>query len=460
MQIGVIGGGVAGLAAAHHLAAHPEARSGKLEVTLFESAPRLGGKVRSQASDGYLVEWAANGWIASRGTLDLARSLGVSEAVRPAARSAARRYIVRGGRLHLLSPNPLGLLSSPLLSLPGRLRVLLEPFISAGARVPDESVEEFAARRVGPEAARVLASAAVAGIFGGDSREISMASAFPRLSELEARYGSVVKGLSAARRARRESCEGEPSGGGLLSFEGGMEEWARALAAPLGERARVSSKVAAVVEQPRGGVRLELASGPSLELDLAIVATDAGAAAPLVEPVCPETARLLPRIRSAGLAVVALAVPEDAFGAGGDGYGFLVPRGEKLRVLGALWESNLFAGRAPEGQALVRVMLGGARDPEALDLADEELVRIALQDLERAVGLRAAPIRTWVVRQRAGVPQYRVGHAALLAEIDRAMAAHPRVLFTGSSYRGVAVSACMEDGARVAEAAITSLQRR
>jgi len=454
-RVVVVGGGITGLAAAHALV-----ESGAAGVTLVEAADRVGGAIRTEEIDGFRVEWAASGFLDSgAGTLRLIERIGLAQRLAPANPAAARRYIFRGGRLHLVPMSPIGFLRSPILSIRGRLRVLGEPFAPRGAGGVDESVHAFAARRIGEEAARVLVGAMVSGVFAGDARRLSLASAFPVMRAMEARHGSLVRALIAKRLAARRAgavggrAVGGPSGpaGRLTSFAGGMEEMPRRLAERLGERARVRAPVEAL-DAPAGepGWRVRLAPGETLAADAVLLACPPSEAARLVAPRDAPLAELLAGIARAPLAVIALGYRLSDLATLPDGFGFLVPRGEELRPLGALFDSNIYAGRAPAGRALVRVLIGGACDPDAVDLDDGRLVTLARDTLRRACAIDAEPCLVRVVRHRAGIPQYVTGHAERLRRIEGRLAAHPGLYVAGNGYTGVAVSACVADGERVA----------
>ncbi len=254
-RVVVVGGGVSGLATALALRDAAAAQGRAVEVSVVEAAPRLGGNLRSERSDGFVVEWGPNGFLDNApATLDLVERIGLDGEIQPADPQAARRFLYRRGRLHELPGGPLSFLFNPVLSLPGRLRVLGEPFAAARPAGVDESVHAFATRRIGEEAASVLVDAMVSGVFAGDARALSLASAFPKMAAMEAEHGGLVRAMLArgrerrvarkdaeARRARGEDVRrltraGGPAGPGgtLTSFRGGIETLIEGLARALG----------------------------------------------------------------------------------------------------------------------------------------------------------------------------------------------------------------------------------
>jgi oxygen-dependent protoporphyrinogen oxidase len=472
-RVVVVGGGIAGLATALAVRDRAAARGEPLSLSLLEAAPRLGGNIRSEKADGFTVEWGPNGFLDNvPASLALVRRLGLASELQPADPRAAKRYLFRGGRLHLLPAGPGSFLGSPLLSLRGRLRVLREPWTPPPAAGADETVHDFAARHLGEEAASVLVDAMVSGVFAGDSRRLSLASAFPKMAAMEAAHGSLVRAMlakgrerraaqreAAARRAQGDEvaeamvgvAAGGPAGPGgtLTSFRGGLETWIAALGRELGSAIETGR---AVVSLAREGPqwKLELDGGERRQADAVVFAIPADAAARIVDRLDAELAAALAEIPSAGLAVVALAYDAAAIGGAPDGFGFLVPRGEGLRILGCLWDSSLFPGRAPAGKVLLRAMIGGAHDPAAVELGEEELLRSVRGDLQRAMGVTADPERCWVFRHPLGIGQYTVGHRARLARIAERLARHAGLHVAGQSYFGISMNACVEKAAATA----------
>jgi protoporphyrinogen/coproporphyrinogen III oxidase len=455
-RIAVVGGGIAGLAVAFEIL---EAHGDRVDLTLFEAEPRAGGNIRTEPIEGYRVEWAVNGFLDNApDTLDLVRRLGIADRLVRANPAAARRYIYRRGRLHLAPLSPPAFLASPLLSIAGRARVLAEPFIPRrrAASDGDESVFDFAARRIGHEAAAVLVDAMVTGIFAGNARELSLASTFPKMAEMERDHGSLVKAMIAKRRAAGASGEGTTGGpagpgGQLTSFGEGMEELPRALAARLSGRIALGARVESIepAASPSRFV-IRIVRGESREFDSIVLACPSWRAAEITASLDAELSRLLAEIRSAPVAVVALGYRLANLGAPPDGFGFLIPRGEGLRALGALFDSNLFAGRAPDGAALIRVLAGGAHEPSLAAAPDADLVDLARDTLRRACAVTAAPAFIRVIRHARGIPQYTLGHAARLAAIDARVARFQGLVLAGNSYRGVSVNACVSEARRVA----------
>ena len=478
-RIVVVGGGIAGLATAFELRQRAARVPGGLDVRLIEAAPRFGGNLRSERDSGYRVEWGPNGFLDNvPATLDLVRRLGIEGELVPSDTAAARRFLFRNGRLHLLPSGPGSFLTCPVLSVSGRLRVLGEPF---SRRHPggDETVYEFARRRIGAEAAHVLVGAMVSGIFAGDARELSLASCFPKMAEMETEHGGLVRAMVAKQRlrgaAQRRLAElrargddapelelpGGPAGpaGRLTSFRGGIQTFSDALAGALGGAAECG-RPACRLHREEDGWHLDLAAGEELVADQIVLAAPAALAAPLVAALDEELAATMRCIQSASIVVVALAYDAVALGGAPDGFGFLVPRGEGPRVLGCLWDSSIFPGeRAPAGKVLLRVMIGGALDADAAGLADDQLLRIVSADLALTMGLSAAPERHWIFRHVPGISQYTVGHARRLASIAERLHALPGLHVAGQSYFGVSMNSCCEQAARFAEERIAALER-
>lgn len=434
-RVAVVGGGVAGLAAARRLAAR-----GDLDVVVWESAARAGGVIATSQAGGFVREHAANGFLtAPGGAADLCAELGVE--VEPARPAARRRWIVRGGAMRAV-PGEI----AKLVGWRALAGVLAEPFRPRKLGGEDESVASFARRRLGREIADAVVAPFCTGVFAGDAEQLSVRAAFPKLVELEAEGGLLRGGASRALRSMMKG------GGGprarLSAPVGGMGALVDALARELGPRVRLGAPVVAIeADERRRAVRM--ADGRLEECDAVVLAVPAAVAARLVSDSSRELAGVLDEIRYAPVAVVHLGYRREDLAHPMDGFGFLVAPGEDLRVLGCVFESVLYSGRAPAGHLLVRCILGGARDPGALELDDAAMIERSHQDLDRVLGVRGAPVHRNVVRWPRAIAQYTVGHQARVARAEE-LADPLGIVLAGSGYHGVSVNACAGGAGRIA----------
>jgi len=466
-RVAIVGGGISGLTTALHLTDRAGEVPDGVEVVVLEASEAPGGNIRTDRHQGFIIEAGPNGYLDNVPTTPaLVRRLGLESQVQKAEESAANRYLYRNGRLHLLPSGPVGFLKSSVLSLPGRLRVFLEPFGRAKPNGVDETIFDFASRRIGTEAASILIDAMVSGVFAGNVHELSLASSFPKMARMEEEHGGLVRAMIAgmkrkraakkdveARRARGEDVEaltqpGGPAGPGgtLTSFRNGLDTLPKTLARELGEVVRFEAPVVELewAGPVEGAWTLRLENGEALPADAVVVAVPSPRAAPLLGTLDPEVGAVVAEIRTASLAVVALAYEAEAMGGAPDGFGFLVPRGTGPRILGCLWDSSVFPGRAPRGKVLLRAMIGGAHDPEAVSLSDQELLDQVRSDLHLAMKLEAEPLFTRIYRWRMGIGQYTVGHQERLDRIHRALARTPGLWVAGSSFYGISMNACIE----------------
>jgi oxygen-dependent protoporphyrinogen oxidase len=433
----VVGGGIAGLAVAR------EVRGRGGDVLLLEASERLGGYVRSELFDGVLFEHGPQGFLGeSPGVLDAVDALGLRADLVPAADAARKRWIYRGGRLVAIPTSPVAFLASSLLSASGMLRLLREPW-ARGAPDGPESVHAFAERRVGREAAEVLVDAMVTGILAGDPTALSVEACFPKMPRLEREHGGLFRGLRAKRKAG-----GSAFGSRLHSFRGGMEDLARAMAAELEGRVRCGA-IVTTVERIGAGWSVRLERGETVEAAAVVLAVPARVAARLVSGVSAELAGLLAEIRCASVAVAGLVFPRERVQHPLDGYGFLVPGG-RFPILGCLFESSIFAGRAPEGKVLLRAMVGGSRNPDAASRPPDVIVANALEVLRPILGIDGDPLVRRFAVHRDAIPQYDLAHPERMRRIDRALEALPGLHLAGASYRGVSVNHLVGEAAAIA----------
>ena len=445
----VVGGGIAGLAIAWELRTRPGGLSEGVGVHVLEAAPHAGGNIRTERRDGYLCEWGPTGFLDDvPATLDACDRLGLGPRLTPANEHAERRFIVRKGKLRELPSGPFSFLGSDVLTLRGRLRVFGEPFIPPRRSDEDESVFDFAKRRIGREAALVLVDALVTGIWAGSADRLSLRSALPKLAALERDHGGLVRGMIAKRGAG-----GGATGprGRLTSFPDGLSELPAALIASLGSRLRVGARVTTIERLNQGGFRVAVDGAPSLDAAAVIVACPSWFASPLLADLDAPLSTQIDGIPTVPVAVAHLGFArEDAKGL--VGFGFLVPRGESASVLGVLLPSNIFPRRAPEGHVLATVMLGGARNPSAVQATDRTLVDTAVATVRELAGVRGDPRFTMVIRHARAIPQYVLGHADRLTAIEARLREIPGLFLAGNSYRGIAINSCLAEAPSVASA--------
>jgi protoporphyrinogen/coproporphyrinogen III oxidase len=456
-RVAIVGGGLSGLALAHAMKRRSTPDS-PMEVAVFERDQRAGGPLRTDRVADFLYEHGPNGFLDSAmATMALVDDLGMTSRLQLSHDHARRRFIYRGGRLRPVPSGPLGLLTSGLLSVPGALRLAAEPLIRRPAVPADESIHAFAARRFGDEAAAVLADAMVAGVFGGDARQLSMRACFPALARMEAEHGSVVRALLAQRGTtgdRRRLPLGR-----LTSFKGGMGELVDALTSALGPNLHLSTGVERL-RRVGGCHELTLSNGRTIVADAVVFAAGGAATARLLADTDATLAADLTAIPSAPMVTVCLGYRAGAIGCRLEGFGFLAPRSAGLRLLGVLWESSIFPDRAPAGHALLRVMVGGATDPDVVDLDDQRLVARVRTELRATMQVNGQPDLVRVIRHRPGIPQYVGGHAERVARIEAALERRPGLFVGGHAFRGVGINACIEDASSLADRVIGALARR
>lgn len=434
-RIAVIGGGIAGLTAAYRLSrAH--------DVVVFEREAAAGGKIRSQKmAGGYLFEWGPSGFLASAEAVQtLVDELDLRDVLTPAREAAKKRFIYWNGRLHALPAKPPEALKMTILSPLGKLRALGELFVAKGTGAEDESVLAFMQRRFGREVAERLVAPALLGVSGGDAATTSLAAIFPRVREIEAAHGSVLRGMM--KGPRRST--------GLVSFaEGGMQTLSDRLAERLGARFRGGTVVERIVRD--GAAWRVVHDDGATTVDGVIVATPADAAADLLAGVDQTLAARLREIPYAPMRVVGVAFPASDVPVPLDGFGFLAARNQGVRLLGAFFTSTIIPEHAPPGTAYLRIFLGGSTDPGIAALDADAVKEIVLADLHTVLGITAQPIAHHEILWSQAIPQYGLRHRAIVSEIEAREAQLPGLAIAGNAYRGLGVGDDVRDALAVAD---------
>jgi len=463
-KVVVIGGGISGLATAWLLRERARRRDVDLDLTLLEKEDRPGGKIRSIREEGYLCEWGPNGFLDSKPqTLELCGALGIDGKLLRSNDSARKRFIYSAGELHRLPEGALSFFASRLISWPGKLRLALEPtpLIPGPPGGIDESLADFARRRLGGEALDKLIGPMVSGIFAGDPEMMSLVSCFPRIAELEREYGGLVRAMfRLAGKRRRERAAGKavssPSGPGgvLTSFSEGIQCLTDTLAGSLGGIVGTGKDVVRIRRGKSAAWRIGCRDGGESEADIVIVASPAHAAADMLSGCDDALSDALRLIPYAGMAVVCLGFERKRLDHPLNGFGYLIPGKEGRTILGTLWDSSMFSNRAPEGKALLRSMVGGACFPGHIGLGDDEMTARVRHDLRETMGIDTEPSFIRIFRHQKAIPQYTVGHGARLKFLGERLGALPGLILTGNSYRGIGLNDCVAAAERAADEAL------
>jgi oxygen-dependent protoporphyrinogen oxidase len=460
-QIIIVGGGISGLSTAFNLQQKVKEKGLTAEIKLIEANKTLGGKAQTFKQDGYLVEVGPNGFLDNKpSTLQLVYALGINNQLQPSNDAAKKRFIYSNGKLKQLPESPASFLASDLLSIRGRIRVAMEIFTKPKPEGIEESVADFARRHMGQEAVDKLIHPMVCGVFGGDAEKLSMQSCFPLLLEIEKQGGGslilgMIKRMREAKKAGVKMKATAGPGGRLTSFKGGMQTLVDALARRLEGNVLKGKKVERI--EKTGKRYYVYLDRKTLEADVVVTATPAYTTAQIIGDLDPEIAEELRKIPYAPIAVAAIAYDRGDLKHPLDGFGFLVAKNEKRRIMGSLWTSSIFSGRAPEGKFLFRNMLGGAMQPEMALLSKEEIIEVAQEELKDILGIDAEPVFTKVFKHEKGIPQYLIGHAKRLERIEVRLKKYPGLFMTGNAFRGIGINHCTEDAIHTAEKVIEYL---
>ena len=437
VDVAVIGGGISGLTAAYELQ-----RRG-VSAHVFEAASRPGGVIRTDRFDGWVIDGGPDALLVQKpAAVALCRELGLADRL-IATQQPRTAYVLReGGLVPLAAGSFLGfpvslaaLALSPLFSWGGKLRVAAEIAIPRGGG-RDESIASFVARRFGREAVDYLAEPLLAGIHAGDVDALSIAALFPRLVEAERQSGSVLRAIRALHV--------KPSAqGAFVSLPGGVGELVETLAATLPSGAMtLSARVTGLSSADGYTVHTEQGAVSARGV---IMCTPAYVTAELLRPIDASLATLCEGVTYASTATVAFGYRRSQIGHPLNGTGFVVPRIEGRPLLAATWVTSKWPGRAPADCALLRGFLGGGRDPRRLDASDDELIRIAREELTEILGIEGEPLVTRLYRFPRQSPQYTVGHVDRVAAIDRRVAALPGLFVAGSGFRAIGIPDCIAD---------------
>lgn len=457
-RVVVIGGGISGTAAAWVVSRKAREMSEAVDVVLLEREDDVGGKAWSVSEDDWLFETGPLGYLNNEPIVDeLVDEVGLREDALRAGAAQSRRFVYLDGRLREVRSHPLGFLTSGLLSPRALLRAAREPWVPKKTDDEDESVWNFAARRLGDDFADRLIHPMTLGIFAGDAKRLSLPASFPVMAELERDHGSLVRAQIARSRARRRG-ELPPRRSTLCSFRRGMQSLPRALVRRGEFRTRTSTTVATLSRQNGAGWNVVVEGDDRIPADAVIVACEGWGAVPILEAASPSVSRELREIDYPPVYVVALGYGPEARAAIPEGFGVLIPRNAGYRALGVTWDGYLFP-RGEDEQLLVRVLLGGAFDPDVAKLDPEAVTAIAEEEMARLLGVPEAPryrrARLW---PRA-IPQYELGHLDRVRRIEDELARTPGLFLAGNALYGPSFGKAAARGVACADAAVEYLSK-
>jgi oxygen-dependent protoporphyrinogen oxidase len=444
----IIGGGITGLTAANRL------RGDGASVTLFESGDGPGGVIRTTRKDGFLAEHGPNSiLLTSPVIMEVIKSAGLNDNVVRPGEAASTRYIVRNRKPVALPASPGQFLTTPLFTLPAKLRLLAEPFIGPAPGELDESLGDFVRRRIGREFLDYAINPFVAGVYAGDPEKLSVRHSFPKLHALEQKYGSLIRGQLFGRRERKNRGETGKNEAGMISLDRGLQLLTDTLAARVGagfipgstvksvtrEAGKWSVRAGAAGAHPGAPFDAVLYTGPAHALtEMEITGGLRTDFSPVGEIVYPPVSSLV------------LGFPRESVTHPLDGFGVLIPEVEPYAILGVLFSSSLFEGRAPAGHVTLTCFLGGTRRPSTAEGLTGEVVETAMQDLRKLLGVTGEPVFVHHSFYGKAIPQYNVGYGRYLELMKEAEVRLPGFFIAGSSRDGISLGNSIVSGFDVA----------
>jgi protoporphyrinogen/coproporphyrinogen III oxidase len=470
-RIIVVGGGISGLAAAHRVLELSRETGFKVEVLLLEASRRLGGVIATERVGDFLLEAGPDSFISEKPwALRLCERLGIASRLISTNPSRQNLYVVHKGSLvplpegfFLLAPTRLWpLLSTPLFSWTGKLRMGLEFFIPRRNAAGDESLASFVRRRFGQEVLERIAQPLIGGIYGADPEKLSLSATMPRFLEMERNAGSVIR---AMRRERQNPAHARQTGSGarwslFVTLAGGMQELVEALATrcPAGTVQLATKVIDLDWKATKKTWSAATHEGERLDADGVILALPSYSTADILSSVAPEVAEQLNSIAYSSTATVNLAYRQEDIPFDLDGFGFVVPAMEGRTMMACTFSSVKYPGRAPEKHLLLRAFIGGALQPTLFEQDDRAMENGVRRELSELISARTAPLFSRTYRHPSSMPQYRVGHLELIGKIAATLANFPTLALAGNAYHGVGIADCIHSGEAAAQKLFENLK--
>jgi len=443
----VLGGGISGLTVAWEL------KKAGVDVCLLEKSDTVGGCTRSEKRDGFLLEKGPFNVIVRDPNFETLLSDVLSDTnIVSASKDAKLRYIYRNNRLHTVPTNPIAMLTTKMLSPSARVRMLRGLFLSKRSGHTEETIEQVASRRIGPEATDTIVSAAISGIFSGDIAKLSLPACFPSVAAIDADARSLI-GYGLKRAFAKKDKKHTPRWRGMVSLNAGLGALTHQLGEKLDGDCIRNATVHLLSRDETGFTVTYDCNGEerTLRAQRVALAVPVHEAARLLEPLLPRAAQQLSPIKSASLAVLNIAYNRSDVGHDLRGFGFLVPRNEPtFPLMGVLFANSIFPHYAPPDQHLLRVFIGGARDPDATKLSDGQLIDRAQEGLRKVLSISGEPTLTDIIRYAPAIPQYHIGHRERIATFRKELNKLPGLFAAGNYLDGVSLNDCVRVGARCA----------
>ena len=469
----IVGGGISGLATAFALQEQASAKGLSLQCTVLEADSSWGGKIVTHRIGDLVTEAGPDSFLSQKQAgLELCTKLGLTDQLINTNETGKKAFVLRGGRLHELPeglvsfvPKQLGpFLRSGLLSWTGLARMGLDVLVPRGPSDGDESLAAFFRRRFGAQAFERVLEPLMAGIYAGDAEQMSLKATFPRFFDLEQQHGSIIRGMTDAKKRAPPVSTSGPRRTMFVSLKNGLGDLVTALRARLeqqGVECRLGCRVEALRVRSHQAGRwmydLILENGSPLSTEALVLATPAYVSADLLRPLTPIAGGLLEMIPYASTATIAMAYSAEHVAGAVEGFGFIVPRIEGRDLIAATWTSLKWPHRAPAGQVLIRCYVGGVGREAILQMTDTDLVARVRAELSVLCGITATPTFVEVNRWWKAMPQYTLGHLDRLTQLDAALSRYPGLVLTGAGYRGVGIPDCIRDGALAADQIVRHL---
>ncbi len=443
-KVVIIGGGISGLSAAYYLA------QGGAESTILESRPRLGGVIQTEQVEGCTLEGGPDSFLSAKpAALELIRAVGLAGDVIGSNDHLRVTFVRKNGRmvplpdgLMMMVPTKImPLVSTSLLSWGTKIRMGMELWRAPKPKLGDESIADFVGEHYGQEAVDYLAEPLLSGVYGGDPRQLSVTSVMPRFVELANKYGSLTRGVLASRAQAKSNGTPPPL---FRTLKGGLGQLVSAVSQAIAGKTQILTGRAEAIEQTGSGYRVRLA-GDWLQADRLVLACEAHSASPLMQSIDGRASELLGTVGYNSSTVIVMGFDAADFPYPPVGFGFLIPKKERRRLVACTWVGTKFSHRVPEGKIVARCFVGESSE------SDDALLGAVLAELQDIAAFTAAPCFTRIYRSPRSMAQYPVGHPQRMAELDSRLAEIPNLFLAGNAYQGIGVPDCIRMGRTAAE---------